>query len=474
MIEAAAWVWNARSLITLMIIACVLAQTMAAVLGFYRRSGNRVWLFENTLETVLLAQALVCSLLPGQLLYGLETSLIPAGGYAAARIVVFAILSLSAAAVCVRTRKPWALIPAAAAFLTLPMMEALPGALFSYLFVFEALFLLARSIRVCLLRFRELKTNLSALSVKSAIDSLHTGVLFSEVNGHILLSNSQMQRLMTVISGKVDRNGNRFYELLQAGEIQPGCEKRELEMQMVYLLPDHSAWMFTRVELPIGGKTYFQLSAADITERWELTERLRRQEDRLRQQSEEISETIANLHVLSHEMETQKAKMRAHDILGERLTLLQRAIRGGRTFDPDLLRSLSYGLIDELKTVQMAPTPQDALDSLKEMFGAIGVEVETGGALPADGAIAGLFSDIAREAVTNAVKHGFATRVDIQMSSSGDGHRLEISDNGFSASGDIKESGGLSGMRRRLEPFGGALAVETRPRFKLVIDLPDM
>jgi len=323
------------------------------------------------------------------------------------------------------------------------------------------------------LRFRELRTNLSAISVKTAIDSLHTGVLFSERKGYILLSNARMQRLMTVISGKVSRNGNRFYDLLQAGDVQPGCEKRELEMQLVYLLPDHSAWMFTRTELNIRGKSYFQLTAADITERWDLTMRLRQQEDKLKQRSEEISETIANLHILSHEIETQKAKMRAHDILGERLTLLLRAIQSEQALDHDLLRSLSHGLIDELKTVQSAPTPQDALDSLREMFSAIGVGVEISGELPRDNAIARLFADISREAVTNAVKHGFATKVDIQMNSSGDGYHLEISDNGFATSGDIKEGGGLSGMKRRLESFAGVLSVRTKPHFTLTIHLPD-
>ncbi len=410
MLELELWVWNNRPIITLLIVVCVLAQTLAAILCCYKRTGRGRIL----IEFALLAIALACSLLPGKLLFG----------------------------------------------------DTVSGNILPYIFIPVIPIILIRGVCICAIRARELRLNLSALSVKAAIDALHTGVLFGEKNGLILLSNERMQALMRQLTGKVHRNGNALRELLLSGEVLPGCEKRELERQIVYLLPDRSAWMFTWAELKIKNKAYFQLTAADIQERWELTEQLREHEERLKQRRDEISASIANLHELSRERETQNAKMRAHDILGERLILLLRAIRNEQAPDYDLLRALSGGLIDELKAD--AATPRDELDSLVNIFGSLGVEIEIIGDLPSDDDKARLFVEIAREAVTNAVKHGFATEVTIRTS----GGHMEISDNGFSASGEIKEGGGLNGMRRRLERFGGALFVQILPRFTLTVELP--
>ncbi len=372
-----------QPMITLLLVGCVLAQTLAFILSCYRRSGKR----GRIIEFALLTLVLIGSLLP---------------------------------------------------------TEAISG----NLLLLVMTILLIRGIHV------------------SAIDALHTGVLFCEKSGLILLCNERMQTLMRQLTGYVHRNGNTFSELLLTGDVLPGCKKRELERQVVYLLSDHSAWMFTWTELQLKRKIYVQLTAADITERWELTEQLQGQEEKLKQRRDEISAAIANLHKLSRERETQKAKMRAHDILGERLTLLLRAIRSEQAPEYDLLRALSGGLIDELKAAEDM-TPQDKLDSLVNIFGTLGVSIETIGELPNDHEKARLFVEIAREAVTNAVKHGFATEVTIRTN----GERMEISDNGFSC-GEIKEGGGLSGMRRRLSPFGGALFVQIEPRFTLTVELP--
>ncbi len=95
------------------------------------------------------------------------------------------------------------------------------------------------------------------------------------------------------------------------------------------------------------------------------------------------------------------------------------------------------------------------------------MEVLLDGELPEDADQGQLFADIAREAVSNAVRHGFASRITIRLES----NKLIITDNGRGASGEIKEGGGLSGMRRRLEQMGGKLTVNSLPEFKVVAEL---
>ena len=427
MAEIYTWTWPVRSLIMFLLALCVLSQTLALGLSFYSQKRK----LRALPELCVLAIALLCSL---QVLGSIDLSLIAPVNPAALRL-------------------------------------ALKGRVFIWICLAVILVLLTRSICISLLRYREIKTDISVLSVKNAIDSLHTGILFSDPHGFILLSNAQMQRLMTEITGRIQRNGWHFYCMLASGDLRPGCRKTEFEGQIVCLLPEGSAWMFTKTELPIGKKVYIQLTAADITERWELTAQLQRQGIQLECRGEELKRTIANLHILSRERETQKAKMRAHDILGQRLSLLLRTVRNEQALDYDLLRSLSQGLLDELISGG-APSPQDALDELRRSFGSIGVNILLEGKLPEDNVKGQMFVDILLEGVTNAVRHGFATEIAIQMEHRDGCFRTRIANNGPPPPDSFTEGGGLSAMRKRLEPYGGTLHVDFEPQFVLTINLP--
>ena len=428
--EFYSWGWPVRALVTFLLALCVLAQTLATLLSFYGRRRR----LKTLPELCLLALVLFCSLLYGQVIHGYELSLLAPVGYGALRI-------------------------------------GMGNRWFVWLYLAALLLLLARGVYVSLRRYREIRTGISAFSIKNAIDSLHTGVLFSRPDGFILLSNAQMQRLMTALTGRVQRSGRDFYRALASGSLRPGCRKAEFEGQIVCLLPDGTAWMFTRARLRIRGKEYTQLTAADITERWELTARLRRQNEQLERRSGELRRTIANLQILSRERETQRAKMRAHDILGQRLTLLLRAVRDEQAMDYALLRSLAQGLMDELRA-SGAPSPRDFLDSLRQEFGCVGVEIRLEGPLP-EGCVQGaLFADIVREGVSNAVRHGFATQVVIATEHTDAGCRMRITNNGPPPAGSFTEGGGLSGMREKVEACGGALRVQARSRFVLEIELP--
>jgi signal transduction histidine kinase len=73
---------------------------------------------------------------------------------------------------------------------------------------------------------------------------------------------------------------------------------------------------------------------------------------------------------------------------------------------------------------------------------------------------------VVQEAITNAVRHGKATRIDIEAGLNDDGAWFCIQNNG-EAGGDYTEGFGLSSMRKRLEDMGGSLEIETGQGFKL-------
>ena len=227
MFEFYSWPRGACYLLTLFLALCVLSQTLTLVLSYYRRPRNRKWVFDTLLELLVLLHIYTTALLHGQAMNGWSDSIIAPTGYGIQRMVIFPAIVILSAIIITVNRKPFLLLIIAAAGLTLPVTELLTGRVFAYLYTAAVLFWLCRSIRMSLTRFGEIRTNISALSVKNAIDSLNTGIMFCEEDGFILLSNTQMQRLMREITGKVQRNGRKFHEALAAGRIQGGCEKAE-------------------------------------------------------------------------------------------------------------------------------------------------------------------------------------------------------------------------------------------------------
>ena len=472
MAEFVMWPWEIRSAITLLVSLCVLAQMLAVALSLFRRNLIVRYVFDNALELSVLLQALACSLLCWQMTQAGETGLIPPTGYVELRIGVFSVLAVLAIAAAAFRRSPRPLSVILASGFTFPMLEPFLGRVFAYLYLAATLFWLTRSVRICLLRYADVRPGLSALSIKNAVDSLRTGIMFCEDDGFIMLVNVQMQRIMVDVAGRVYRNGRRFYNLLTEGKTEPDSRIIWFEGQNVCMLPDGTAWTFTFAEIFINNKKYVQLTAADVTMRWKLTAELQRSNAMLAERQRELCETIANLHTLAREIETQRAKTRAHDILGQRLTLMLRTAQSGQAVDIAFLRSMSQVLIDDLASIRATPSPLDEIDSIRQTFGSVGVEVMVTGEIPKDRARGQAIAGIIREAVTNAVRHGFATRVLIYVEDAGGACRMRITDNGNLQMSAITEGGGISGMRRSAQAFGGSVTVDTRPLFMLTIELP--
>ena len=91
------------------------------------------------------------------------------------------------------------------------------------------------------------------------------------------------------------------------------------------------------------------------------------------------------------------------------------------------------------------------------------------------GEIGEMFYRIIQEGLTNAYRHGEATKVDVSMTwKETIGMILfRISDNGV-GTGKLKAGNGLRGIKERIEMFGGTLAYDSLPGkgFDLGVDLP--
>lgn len=449
----------------------VVAQASNLTLGLLRFRPGRARAVESLFETAILAQIFLCSMLVAQLQFSSEHGYIAGAGYNAVRYVVFGVLALLAGAAALSRRSFFPATTVLFAMVTLPVAEPLFSAAFPAVFCAALLFWLLRGVVLGLRCYRELRTGLSRLSVKQAIDKLPSGVLLYEPNGMIVLLNARMQSLMALLTGKVFRNGVLFYDALKSADENAPFEKREMNERLVCVLQEGGAWMFAKSDLVIGQKRYLFLSATDIAQQWRITQDLQRQNLLLAQRGAELEQTLENIHAICRQRVLLRAKNRAHDVLGQRLSLLLRALQQDESLPENLLSTLADELLGEIKS-DAAQTPREELRVLQETFGLIGVAVDFLGPLPEESKQAAAVIGIVREAVTNAVRHATAVRVDIRAEMAPPGYRLTITDNGTIPAKPIAEGGGIGQMRRSAARFGGRIDIETQPQFKITVQLP--
>jgi signal transduction histidine kinase len=156
--------------------------------------------------------------------------------------------------------------------------------------------------------------------------------------------------------------------------------------------------------------------------------------------------------------------------LGMRLRRLQRRLGGA---DPDAGAALD-GAVEEIgRTVAdlreiargLRPGALDdglrpALDELARRTPlAMRVEAPVDG-LPDDVQVAAFY--VACEAVTNAVKHAGASRIDVRVHRENGDLRVSVADDGVGGAASVP-GGGLAGLADRVAAHGGSLQLESAP-----------
>lgn len=125
-------------------------------------------------------------------------------------------------------------------------------------------------------------------------------------------------------------------------------------------------------------------------------------------------------------------------------------------------------VVETLRGVSTALTPAESVKKLVDEFGTrTGVKIEL--SINGETAMGNTEADMAviriiQEAMTNAVRHGKATKISVLLDYSGDSIIFSVKDNGMGAE-TIKEGYGLKGIRERAEAFGGKVEIGSSDGF---------
>ncbi len=201
--------------------------------------------------------------------------------------------------------------------------------------------------------------------------------------------------------------------------------------------------------------------------------------ERLEAERRRVSSAALN----AQEEERARVARDLHDEVNQALTgLLLRLEAAREKAPPELaaelaeIRALANQAMQELLSLarQLRPTALDDLGLRAALAGHVS-DLDRQGALDADFEAEGALGDlpenvqlvvyrVAQEALSNAVRHAEAGRVDVRLGRAGDTVTLAVADDGRGFAFDRIGTGlGIGGMRERALLVGGDLQVESRP-----------
>ena len=335
---------------------------------------------------------------------------------------------------------------------------ALPWLLYAGLEMASAgvVFLQVRVLR----RYRE--TRLTPDTIRQTVDLLPTGLMVSEPDGTVLLANLSMTELCRKLTGELLSDAGRFWQYVES-KSENGLIRTA----------DGETWQFQKSLFTLDGKDYDQITAADMTEQYRVTEELSQKNLHLKEVQDRMKTVAAKERSLVADREIMQARMTVHDRMGAVLLSGKYYLDHPENVKEDeLLRLLEFSnhfLLGEVEQPENKSDPmQEAILTAKR----IGVAVEIFGEFPKGETAKRILAQAVDQCAANTARHAGGDLLSVAITESVEQITASFANNGRAPEGPVTETGGLAVLRQTVEDAGGSMTVQSEPVFLLTITIP--
>lgn len=329
---------------------------------------------------------------------------------------------------------------------------------------------------------------LTRSAIKESFDHLPTGLGFSEPEGFVVLANLKMEQLSFALTGQDFQNANAFWEQISKHPENIKGQPVIYESQPCFRLENQEIWSFRQDFIQVGKKQLIQLSAVNISELYQLSEKVKKDNQQLLKLNQRLKQYSENMDSFVKSRELLETKVNIHKEMGQALLasrayLLENSSSGQTSFseqeylhhveEQKILKRWESVVLLLRKEAEPVIEQQNGWKQFMAAAHDAGVEIVVTGELPSDETQQEYLLMAAVEALTNAVRHGQATQLSIAITEN-DAHQLSasFSNNGKLPEKTIREGGGLGSLRVRLEEAGGTMEIKTTPEFHLLVTIP--
>ena len=309
------------------------------------------------------------------------------------------------------------------------------------------------------------RSTLTKSAIKESVEFLPMGLCFFTEQGFILLSNWKMEQICQELTGKDLQNGNVFWARLSRDQITNHTEP-------VWYERTHCLRM-KNGELKMDAKNVWQLTAVNISELYQLSQQLKKENSQLTEMNQRLRQHGENMDAYVRSREILETKIQIHKEMGQAL-LASRAYltQSESVIEKESVRKRwEYVVLLLKKEAEISEGKNEWKQFIKTAEDA-GVKIIVHGDIPTEEKQLELLMAAAAEALTNAVRHGGADqlRIEIQHKTN---WNIFFTNNGKKPESIVTEGGGLGSLRIRLEEVGGNMNIFTKPEFVLAITLPE-
>ncbi|MBQ7005933.1 MAG: hypothetical protein IJN68_05840 [Clostridia bacterium] len=317
------------------------------------------------------------------------------------------------------------------------------------------------------------REHITPASIKEGLDRLPAGLCYHNKDGVPKLINHRMDNLCRFITGEPLFDANEFWRKLQKGEVLPDNIPQQTGENPIVTVMGNTTLSFTKIEREIGGEKLFEIRATDITQKFALSNKLRRSNNELRELNRRLQEYGENVYDITREREILTAKVNIHDMLGRAQLITKRYIENAESdITKDELIGIWNGTL-YLFDGGFADAKDDiSLDELYDAAKIMGIRLIIDGKVPKDKRLLRFIMSGARESLTNALHHAKASELRVRLNSKNSLFVIEFTNDGLQPTEEISEGGGLSSLRQAVEAAGGIMETDIYPNFALRLKIP--
>lgn len=208
----------------------------------------------------------------------------------------------------------------------------------------------------------------------------------------------------------------------------------------------------------------------DITEVYELHQKLNEQNKKLKENNKEILSSINNIEKLEKEKNLLKLKNKYHDILGQNLSILQQYLNK-ENITQENFEEIKFMIQKMFIDIEDTDDTNANLENLIKIHKKNGTDIIIDGKLPQNKETAKVFFEIIREATTNAIRHAGSSKVFVNIKETLKETYMIITNDGRKPNEFITENQGIKDMRRKVKKLGGMFYISTVPEFSVNISI---
>ena len=293
------------------------------------------------------------------------------------------------------------------------------------------------------------KESITDFSIKKVIDECDFGILVLKGKKAKLINN-KMYEILNKLNIKKDYVTNITKQSIDQLE-KNYCVKVE-DKYYVFVVNDNEIITF------------------DITEVYELHQKLNEQNRKLEENNKKILLSIDNIEELEKEKNLLKLKNKYHDILGQNLSILQQYLNR-KNISQENFEEIKFMIQKMFIDIEDTDDTNTNLENLIKIHKKNGTDIIIDGKLPQNKKVAKVFFEIIREATTNAIRHAGSSKVFVNIKETLEETYMIITNDGRKPNEFITENQGIKDMRRKVKKLGGMFYISTVPEFSVNISI---